>query len=247
MSVRHLPGRLQKSEIRSQKTALSFCFLISVFYLLPQGIAEPSPPARVDIVARIYNTAGMSPAMTADALGMATRVMIAGAIDVAWKNCDLPGVCATVPVREFVIRLVRLPQTTGGSAARDQGPGKTYEGPFVLGEASIDLTEQTGVLATIYVNRVERMAALSEADTASLLGRAIAHELGHLLLATNAHSARGLMRAQWTAGELRRNQSEDWMLTRKDAEAIRRRLTIATKTTTRSKNTKRDQLAGLSS
>ena len=204
--------------------ALSSCLLFFSFCFLFQETAEPSPPARIDVVARIYNTARIAPTMTELALNMATRVMIGGAIDVAWKNCDMRDVCATVPVREFVIRLVR--------SRDDAADGR----PFVLGEASIDVNEQAGALATIYVDRVERMAALSEADTASLLGRAIAHELGHLLLATNAHSSSGLMRAQWTQGELRRNQSADWMLTPKDAEEIRRRLTIATKTTMRSKD-----------
>ena len=247
MFARHLLLLRQKSEIRSQKTGRSCCLLFSVFCLLLQGTAEPSPPPRIEVVARLYNTARMDPAMTDVALRMATRVMIAGAIDVAWKNCDLPDVCATVPGREFVIRVVRSSEAARGSGAGDREPGKTNEGPFVLGEASIDLNEQAGVLATIYVDRIERMAALAEADTASLLGRAIAHELGHLLLATNAHSPRGLMRARWTAGELRRNQTADWMLTRRDAEAMRRRLTIATKTTTRSKDTKKNDSTGLSS
>ena len=86
------------------------------------------------------------------------------------------------------------------------------------------MNARAGVLATIYVDRVERMAGLSEANTASLLGRAIAHELGHLLLATNAHSSSGLMRAYWSPRDIRGNQIADWVLTRKDAEAIRTRL-----------------------
>ena len=35
-----------------------------------------------------------------------------------------------------------------------------------------------------------------------LLGTVIAHELGHLLLSTNSHSAFGIMRANWSAKEL---------------------------------------------
>ena len=180
--------------------------------VLVPGTAESTPPARIEVVARVYNTARVALPITDVALATATRLMTAGAIDVAWRNCDLPNACTTVPVREFVIRLVR-------SQARDADAV-----PFVLGEASIDLHERAGVLATIYVDRVERMAELSEADTASLLGRAIAHELGHLLLATTGHSSSGLMRARWTSKEVRGNLKADWILTRKDAEAIRKRL-----------------------
>ena len=91
--------------------------------VLVQGTAESSPPARVEVVARVYNTARVAPPVTDVALATATRLMTAGAIDVAWRNCDLPDACTTVPVREFVIRLVR-------SQARDADGA-----PLVLGEA----------------------------------------------------------------------------------------------------------------
>ena len=220
MFVRHLLAvcRNQKSDIRSQKSEVRrqrcfsiFC-LLSVFCLLSPGAADSAPPPRIEVVARVYNTARVEPPVTDLALATATRLMTAGAIGVAWRDCDVPNACARVPVREFVIRLVRSQADVADGA------------PFVLGEASIDLHEQAGVLATIYVDRVERMARLSEADIAPLLGRAIAHELGHLLLATNAHSSSGLMRAQWTSKEVRGNLLADWILAREDAEAIRRRL-----------------------
>ena len=201
-----------KSEVRIQKSAPVFGLLSSVFCLLFPGTAESAAPARVEVAARVYNTARVASPITDAALATATRLMTAGAIEVAWRNCDLPNTCTTVPVREFVIRLVRSRKTT------------TDGSPLVLGEASIDVSQRAGVLATIYVDRVEQMAGLSEADPASLLGRAIAHELGHLLLATNAHSSSGLMRAQWTSKEVRGNLAGDWILARKDAEAIRRRL-----------------------
>ena len=184
--------------------------LVLVGGVLASGNAE-SASVRIDVIARIYNTARVAPLITDVALATATRLMSAGAIGVAWRNCDVPNACATVPAREFVIRLVRSRETT------------TDGNPFVLGEASIDVSQRAGVLATVYVDRVERMAELSEADSAWLLGRAIAHELGHLLLATNSHSPTGLMRAQWTSKEVRRNSAADWILARRDAEAIRRR------------------------
>jgi hypothetical protein len=180
--------------------------------VIASGNADSASPVRIEVIARIYNTARVAPLITDVALATATRLMKAGAIGVAWRDCDVPNACATVPAREFVIRLVRSRETT------------TDGSPFVLGEASIDVSQRAGVLATVYVDRVERMAELSEADSAWLLGRAIAHELGHLLLATNSHSPTGLMRAQWTSQEIRGDLTEDWVFTQKDAEAIRRRL-----------------------
>ena len=184
--------------------------LVLVFaagFLVPQ-VSECGPP-RVEVRTRIYNTAQV-PAETRDAaLAVARRSMQAATVDVAWQNCDLPDACTRVPSPgELILRLVR---------SRDAAS-------YVLGEASIDTSAGSGVLATVYVDRVERMAALSEADATVLLGRAIAHELAHLLLATNAHSASGLMRAKWTTADLRRDQRADWMLTSEDGESIRRRL-----------------------
>jgi hypothetical protein len=186
--------------------------LVLALGVLTAGAAESAPP-RVEVVARIYNTAQV-PAEIADAaIRIASSSMASGGIDTVWKNCDLSDVCATAPpAKELVIRLVRSRVATLDGV------------PFALGDASIDLNARGGVLATIYTDRVERMAELSTTHVAVLLGRAIAHELGHLLLATNAHSASGLMRARWTGAEIRGNQLEDWLLTRQDSEAIRRRL-----------------------
>lgn len=179
--------------------------------LLVPTVAESASPAPVRVSARLYNTAQVSDVVKEAALRVATGALIAGGIHVRWSNCDLAESCTTAPARgELLIRLVRSPSQI---VAR-----------LVLGEALIDTSERTGVLATVFVDRVERIAGLSETDVALLLGRAIAHELGHLLLGTNAHSASGLMRAQWTPADIRRHASADWVLTREDAAAIWRRL-----------------------
>jgi hypothetical protein len=67
----------------------------------------------------------------------------------------------------------------------------------------------TGVLATVYGDRVVRRAA-GRINQSVLLGRTIAHELGHLLLGLRTHSRSGLMREFWSDEELRRNHMPDW-------------------------------------
>jgi hypothetical protein len=44
--------------------------------------------------------------------------------------------------------------------------------------------------------------ATHETLVGRMLGRALAHELGHYLLRSEAHTSHGLMRAAWTSGEL---------------------------------------------
>ena len=193
--------------------------------LVPPLAESASPASPVHVTARLYNTARVADVATDVAQRVAAGALLAGGIVLRWKNCDLADACATVPARgELLIRLVRSP----GQIVTPKDPivARTLSGPrtLVLGEAFIDTRERTGVLATVFVDHVELIAALSESDAALLLGRAIAHELGHLLLGTNAHSIRGLMRAQWTPADIRRRARADWALTTEDAAAIRRRL-----------------------
>ncbi|PYV32761.1 MAG: hypothetical protein DMG22_12175 [Acidobacteria bacterium] len=51
---------------------------------------------------------------------------------------------------------------------------------------------------SIFHDRVISMAEGANATLAVLLGRAMAHEIGHLLLGANSHSRTGIMRASWS-------------------------------------------------
>ena len=85
-------------------------------------------------------------------------------------------------------------------------------------------------MATIYYDRVLHVARRAGLDASDLLGRAMAHEIGHLLLRVPGHNRSGLMRAVWTDAELAQNRRDDWSFT--DAERLRlqavARLTDAT-------------------
>ena len=54
-----------------------------------------------------------------------------------------------------------------------------------------------------------------------LLGRALAHEIGHLLLGTTPHASTGLMRALWSTATLKRDNADDWLFTPADAQSTR--------------------------
>ena len=54
-----------------------------------------------------------------------------------------------------------------------------------------------GPHAEIFYNRIERVGASGEIDLATLLGYAIAHEIGHVLLSPMEHSPVGIMKARW--------------------------------------------------
>ena len=58
-------------------------------------------------------------------------------------------------------------------------------------------------VAFVFYHRVESLAVELRGARDVLLGYALAHEVGHLLMGSNSHSPTGIMRARWTEKELR--------------------------------------------
>lgn len=170
--------------------------------------AGTASQARAAVRVRLSDMAQVSPRVRDTAINVATQAL-SSAVQVSWR--DRAGADARHP-GELIIRLLRSSESTPRPMR------------FALGEAVIDVSTGVGVFATIHVDRVEKMVERSKSDAAALLGRAIAHELGHLLLGTNDHSESGLMRANWTPEDIRRNRGEDWLLTKENVEAIQKRL-----------------------
>ena len=186
--------------------------------------------ARARVQTRVYD-AGMMPAATQTvALRAATGVLAAAGIDVRWLVCgssevaENPADCAApLTSDELSVRLVRL---AGTPSARGQ---------LSLGYSLVDMSAGGGTLATVYVDRVEWLVSqarnnpLPARDSQSalsiqILGFAVAHEVGHLLLGTNAHAAAGLMRAVWSCSDLQRNDPADWLFTPAESRAMSRAL-----------------------
>ena len=95
-----------------------------------------------------------------------------------------PTLGQTPDVREFLVaRIVR-----GGLPATVLPRMLGYSFPWAL----------NGVHVTIMYDRIE-MAAMSVAPSlARILGSALAHEVGHVLLSSEQHSQSGVMKAVWS-------------------------------------------------
>jgi hypothetical protein len=105
-----------------------------------------------------------------------------GPTSVVFKNCGSSGLkddsCDTPPEQgERIVRIMNAPANLPPRMGT------------ALGNALVDSGTNTGVLATIYADRIARASA-GQMDRALLFGRVIAHELGHLLLGVTAHSIR---------------------------------------------------------
>ena len=170
--------------------------------------------SEADLSVRLVDHSGQSAADLDAALGVAGELMMTAGVRVIWKVCPVEpsGIAACDALRpegERVIRIIQGPASRATSSSD------------ALGTAVIDSQARTGTLATGYFDRVTRTATRAGVSSTTLLGRVIAHELGHLLLGTNTHTASGLMRSVWTPAEMRLSRPTDWHFSPADAAAIR--------------------------
>ena len=187
--------------------------LVPLCVLTTAGVARAAEIPANPVTVRVYEAAQLDPSVKTAALNLARTTLAAATVDVSWKPCG-PGagaaLCDRPPAGELVLRIVR-------STVR-------YDRRSLpLGDALVDTASADAILATVYLDRVVRVAKAARMDTRTLLGYAIAHELGHLLLASSSHNTRGLMRPIWRDEELRSARSADWSFTAQEIAAIRRR------------------------
>lgn len=173
----------------------------------------PSVP-KMHVVVRVHDSASVDAKTRDSALGVAEEILSAAGITVSWHRCDLksgnpPSCSVPLSAEERVIQLIR--------SVID---GRTWDN-LPLGEAIIDPIKKFGAFARVYADRIRWKANEAHFRADVLLGRAIAHEVGHLLLGTANHSSRGLMRAFWSTDEILRGQRADWTFTAADSALLR--------------------------
>ena len=197
-----------------------------VIHGLLSAVMVPSAVAGdLGVVIRTYDASGLSEADRTASLAAAAAILEDAGLAIARLACDgveaaaASHACLT-PLRpyELSLRLVRIPTVGPAEAGRHI---LRRVNPVTLGYSLVETQVRFGSLATVYVDRVAALAGVSRVDLPTLLGRAIAHEIGHLLLGTAAHARDGVMRAVWSPEALRRGTGGDWRFTPQDAEALR--------------------------
>jgi hypothetical protein len=165
------------------------------------------------LVIRVFDLTGVDGKVRSAAIVTAGAVLAEAGIQADWRACARsgPDTTACEPPVDSSTLLVRFVRGSG-ETPRDEA--------LAMGYAVIEPASGVGALATIFPDRVEHVAHSAGSDYATLLGRAIAHEVGHLLLGSNTHARSGLMRAQWTQQEIVRNRPEDWTFSWRDRDQL---------------------------
>jgi hypothetical protein len=178
---------------------------------LADGAVAESPLA---LVVRLYNTSGIPAPELTGARHAAESILRDAGLSVTFRHCgrpassDDPAHPCDTPLQpsEVVVRVINAPAFN------------TSLDPDAYGVTYVVKDTNRGWLATVFSDRIEHAATRVGVDPGTLLGRVMAHELGHLLLGRGYHGDAGVMRAEWTDDLLIRS-SEEWRFSR--IEAIR--------------------------
>jgi hypothetical protein len=185
------------------------------------------------VIVRVYDNAGILAGDRARAISRAREILTRAELEIEFRDCvgrssQASAVCAAPPAPgELIVRLARHPNRVDMSARHDSA-----DVSHALGHSMIDTATGTGTLATVFVDRIEVMARQARTDRPAMVGRVMAHEIGHLLLGTNAHSKTGLMREIWTLAELTRNRAQDWLFSNAQSDRLREARLLGRRATT---------------
>jgi hypothetical protein len=165
----------------------------------------------------VFNSSPISSSTIKRAEGEAGRVLRDAGVKPIWLNCPQEisqeasvGRCSELSFPSHLrLQILRVSQglkvsTVGISFTAEDGQG-TY--------------------ANIFYEPIKQLEKEMLISPYIILGHAMAHELGHLLLGANSHSPSGLMRAQWTPEDLMRASHEDLRFSKEQCLRIRSRLT----------------------
>lgn len=168
------------------------------------------------IIIRSYNNFGLPAADLAAARQDAEAILQQAGVNVVWAECWVGG-------PEPRPAASRCEEPVGGDIVlRLQKTRDADRSKFVsMGFSLVGTAAAAPFLATVYVDRVASVARGAGADSRRVLGLAIAHEIGHVLLNSNTHAASGLMRADWSRTELRRTDPAAWTFLESEAAHLR--------------------------
>ncbi len=142
----------------------------------------------------VYDYAHLNRSSMLAAEGEATRIFARAGVDARWVDCptahadqdNFPNCQSEWQANNYILRVMPTAMVATLGESQDS-----------LGCTLVCNTGE-GVMASVFYNRINELSGGPHAPVPVLLGRAMAHEIGHLLLGPNAHSRTGIMRAQWS-------------------------------------------------
>jgi hypothetical protein len=171
--------------------------------------AEPKESSKLRIIVRVYLYAFVSPHIIARAEDYAGYVLGKAGVEGAWSDCG--------PSRASH-KNVTCEGDTGSPTFTLRFVSELVS--VIPGTTEDTLGYSVGYIATVNYPKAQNLAARGDADIDVILGCAIAHEIGHLLLGQNSHSAFGIMKSRWSLDDLQLARKRGLRFTPEQAERI---------------------------
>jgi len=196
-------------------------FLAAASFCAPKSARRAEARSEQQITVRIHDYAHANPTALLHAERVAGDILEQAGVAVVWLECPMDSsnsgaaACSsTMSPVDLVMNL--LPHSMSDRLHKPGG---------VLGFALEASGKDFGFNASIFYDVVKDCVAERYQDFDELLGAAIAHELGHLLLGTNSHSSTGLMSAFWSGKQLRIADQHGLVFSDAEAKRIQAALT----------------------
>jgi hypothetical protein len=200
------------SSLRS-RPRLSFGVIVALVAVIGFSLQAPGFAGKEDpdptLTVLVYNNAQASAVILAGAEREAGRILGVAGLRAVWLDCldqhsavDAQELCHKA--REPTDVVLRVFPGHIQNRLQDTLFGFTFH----------------PVLASVYYEYAVRLAK-SDDEVPIVLGCAVAHELGHLLLGPNSHSAGGIMRGEWGPKQLQLTLMGGPLFTSQQSKVIR--------------------------
>jgi hypothetical protein len=172
------------------------CLLMTIWVLKLAGDA----PTQAPLTIFIYDRAHVGSKALVQAERLATEIFERAGVDTQWTTQSVSDGAALLndfsaatdkgcpqPLDSATLRAEILPYAPPGFSPQALG----YALPCA----------KSGIQVTIYADRVETVSRTTLAVFYRVLGHALAHEVGHVLLRSSAHDNSGLMKGVWAKSD----------------------------------------------
>jgi hypothetical protein len=180
----------KRFNIYSAKTASTrgIPLLLLVLALTSEAENVSAQPAALQV--QVYDYTGLNSSALSEFLARTQRILTVAGVSVEVAACP-PGRRTPCEGRQGSFKQVVLRVVAQAPANQKNGRWRH------LGQSIAN--QEGGPYATLYLNLAEEEAAETNLSTALVLSYAAAHEVGHLLLGTQAHTPESLMKARWVS------------------------------------------------
>ncbi len=186
------------------------------FTLAIRGLCQETPADMPQVTINLYNDARVPEPVLTEARLEAANIFRRAEVQIMWIDCSSSHTLGTSdPACDN-------PRGPSHLALRIV-PWSFKSSDSVFGVAFLS-PEGEGTYGNVFYDSVEKLHAEWRTGIASVLGHVMAHEIGHLLLGTNAHSRTGIMCSNWHGKELKSISMGTMIFTPPQVESFKARL-----------------------